>query len=49
MSPTFGVGLLDVLAIDRSDCATGDGVLVDVLFPGVGSVSLLAVIVAVFP
>ena len=47
--PTFGVALFTVFTIPTLACATGTGtgVLVEVLFPGVGSVSV-AVIVAVF-
>ena len=46
--PTFGVALLTVFIMPTLACAavTGTGVLVEVLLPGVGSVSV-AVIVAV--
>ena len=44
--PTFGVALFTVFTIPTLACATGTGVLVELLLPGVGSVSV-AVIVAV--
>ena len=44
--PTFGVALFTVLTTLTLDCATGVGVLLEVLLPGVGSASL-AVMLAV--
>ena len=40
LEPTFGVGLLTVLTTPRLVWATGDGVTVEVLLPGVGSISV---------
>ncbi|CAA9194180.1 hypothetical protein FLA105534_00002 [Flavobacterium bizetiae] len=42
--PTLGVALLAVLVIPTLDCATGVGVTLEVLFPGVGSASLAAIL-----
>ena len=42
--PTVGVALFTVLAMLTLACGTGTGVLVDVLFPGVGSASLAAIV-----
>ena len=41
LEPTFGVGLLETLVIDRFACATGPGGAVAVLLPGVGSLVVL--------